>query len=225
MRWWTLGFAALLAAGGLATSLAHGSAEAAQVGLGAGAVLAVCAGAMSDMRDPVTGHLAVKLAWGEGAWEGGCVCCTCLLLAVGALAWRRAASGACVRGPHGGWRGWRRTLAPAHAPNPLLRPPPSRAVRSRPCPARPAATCAALAGYEYFRGWRHKRTRRGRRPHLEGCGLAAAAMCALYMATGMSGLSQYALPTNPGEAFKMVDVAEKSKVWARWGYGSMEMRG
>ena len=62
-------------------------------------------------------------------------------------------------------------------------------------------------------------------PHLEGCGFAAVAMCALYMLTGMSGLSQYALPTNPGEAFKMADVAQKSKIWTRWGYGNVEMRG
>jgi hypothetical protein len=50
-------------------------------------------------------------------------------------------------------------------------------------------------------------------------------MCALYMWTGMSGLAQYSLPTNPGEAFKMSDVATKSKIWARWGYSNVELRG
>jgi hypothetical protein len=63
-----------------------------------------------------------------------------------------------------------------------------------------------------------------RRPHLEGCGLTAAAMCILYMWTGMSGLAQYALPTNPGEAFKMSDVATKSKIWEAWGYGDVTLR-
>jgi hypothetical protein len=63
-----------------------------------------------------------------------------------------------------------------------------------------------------------------RQPHLEGCGLAAVAMCALYMWTGMSGLSHVALPTNPGEAFKMADVATKSKIWDQWGYSGVEMR-
>jgi hypothetical protein len=44
------------------------------------------------------------------------------------------------------------------------------------------------------------------------------------MATGMSGLSEVALPTNPGEAFKMVDVAQRHKVWEYWGYGGLTMR-
>lgn len=101
-------------------------------------------------------------------------------------------------------------------------PPPPRF--PRPLPRR-AATCAALAAREYWCGWRHKRRRSARRPHLEGCGAAALAMCALYMATGMSGLAEYALPTNPGQAFKMADVATKSKVWQRWGYSGVEMRG
>jgi len=75
MRWWTLGFAALLAAGGLAAFAAHGSAEAAQIGLGAGAVLGVCGAAMSDMQHGPLGHLGVKVAWGEldaVGREGGC---------------------------------------------------------------------------------------------------------------------------------------------------------
>jgi hypothetical protein len=65
MRWWTVGFGALLAAGGLAAFAAHGSAEAARVGLGCGATLAVCGGAMSDMQHGQFGELAVKAAWGE----------------------------------------------------------------------------------------------------------------------------------------------------------------
>jgi len=92
-------------------------------------------------------------------------------------------------------------------------------------PSHPPATCLLLAAREYYYGWRHKRSRRLRQPHLEGCGVAAALMCVLYMLTGMSGLSQYALPTNPGEAFKMVDVARKSKIWEQWGYSNVELRG
>lgn len=64
-----------------------------------------------------------------------------------------------------------------------------------------------------------------RKPHLEASGWAAAGMCAMYMWTGMGGLAQYALPANPGEAFKMADVARKSKIWAQWGYGDVELRG
>jgi hypothetical protein len=65
MRWWTVAFGALLAAGGMLTCAAHGSAEAAWVGLGAGAALALCGAAMSDMQYGALGHLAVKAAWGE----------------------------------------------------------------------------------------------------------------------------------------------------------------
>jgi hypothetical protein len=92
-----------------------------------------------------------------------------------------------------------------------------------PAPA-PAAICLLLAAREYAFGWRHKRGRRARAPRLEGCGLAAAGMCVLYMWTGMGGLSQYALPTNPGEAFKMSDIARKHKIWEAWGYGDITMR-
>ena len=46
-----------------------------------------------------------------------------------------------------------------------------------------------------------------------------------YALGGMSGLSEYALPTNPGEAFKWPDVAAKHKVWAYWGYSGVTMRG
>lgn len=49
-------------------------------------------------------------------------------------------------------------------------------------------------------------------------------MAVMYMWTGMSGLSQYALPTNPGEAFKMADIAQRHKIWDYWGYGSATMR-
>lgn len=149
MRWWTLGFAAVLATGGLLAFASHGSTEAAQVGLGCGAVLAMCGAAMSDMQHGELGEVAVKAAW---------------------------------------------------------------------------ATCLLLAAREYWWGWRHKRGRRVRQPHLEGCGLTSAAMCLLYMWTGMSGLARYALPTNPGEAFKMVDIAQKHKVWEAWGYGDEQMR-
>jgi hypothetical protein len=57
-----------------------------------------------------------------------------------------------------------------------------------------------------------------------GTGWACFAMAVMYMWTGMSGLSQYALPTNPGEAFKMADIAQRHKIWDYWGYGSTTMR-
>ncbi len=65
MRWWTCAFAALLAAGGLVAFLLHGSVDSVYVGMGAGALLAVCGMAMSDMRNSWYGEAAVKMAWGE----------------------------------------------------------------------------------------------------------------------------------------------------------------
>jgi hypothetical protein len=59
---------------------------------------------------------------------------------------------------------------------------------------------------------------------LRGTGWACFSMALMYMWTGMSGLSQYALPTNPGEAFKMYDIAQRHKIWDYWGYGSTTMR-
>lgn len=91
-------------------------------------------------------------------------------------------------------------------------------------PGKHAATCLLLTAREYWWGWSHKRGRRARAPRLEGCGAAALAMAAMYMWTGMGGLAQYALPTNPGEAFKMSDVARKSKIWEQWGYGDVTLR-
>lgn len=58
----------------------------------------------------------------------------------------------------------------------------------------------------------------------KGTGWACLCMALLYLYTGMSGLSEYKLPTNPGEAFKMVDIAQKHKVWEYWGYGGLTMR-
>ncbi len=82
------------------------------------------------------------------------------------------------------------------------------------CLLHPPATCLIMAAREYWWGWSHKRTQRyfDHEPKLGATGWASLAMCALYMVTGMSGLAQYSLPTNPGEAFKMVDVAQKHKV-------------
>lgn len=57
-----------------------------------------------------------------------------------------------------------------------------------------------------------------------GTGWACFAMAVMYMWTGMSGLADYALPTNPGEAFKMADIAQRHKIWDYWGYGSATMR-
>jgi hypothetical protein len=84
-----------------------------------------------------------------------------------------------------------------------------------------------VAAKEYYQGWRHQSNRywlMPRQPHLENTGWAAAAMAALYMLTGMSGLSHIALPTNPGEAFKWTDVAAKHLVWEHWGYSNATMR-
>lgn len=57
--------ASLCAAGGLYTYIRSGCAESLQVGMGAAALLSICAIAMSDMTDGPDGHLAVKAAWGE----------------------------------------------------------------------------------------------------------------------------------------------------------------
>jgi hypothetical protein len=57
-----------------------------------------------------------------------------------------------------------------------------------------------------------------------GTGWACFSMAVFYMWTGMSGLAQYALPTNPGEAFKMADIAQRHKIWDYWGYSGATMR-
>jgi hypothetical protein len=57
-----------------------------------------------------------------------------------------------------------------------------------------------------------------------GTGWACFSMAVFYMWSGMSGLAQYALPTNPGEAFKMADIAQRHKIWDYWGYSSSTMR-
>lgn len=97
------------------------------------------------------------------------------------------------------------------------------------CPSRlpPAAVCACLAARDYYWGWPH-RGREGSRQdsnRLSGSGTAAVAMCVGYMWTGMSGLWEFALPTNPGAVFKHPNVAFKSRVWEQWGYGQVYMRG
>ena len=75
-------------------------------------------------------------------------------------------------------------------------------------------------------GWQHKRKRRlaASAPRLELTGLAAAALCAGYMLTDMSGLGEVALPPNPGAVFKSPDVAYRASVWQKWGYGQVQMR-
>uniref|UniRef100_UPI0035A3D71D CrTam39 n=1 Tax=Chlamydomonas reinhardtii TaxID=3055 RepID=UPI0035A3D71D len=150
MRWWTLAFAAIMAAGGLATSVATGYVEPVQAGLGAGALLALAGAAMSDARC-VPGALGVKLAW---------------------------------------------------------------------------AVCALIVLKEVSVGWQHKRKRRlaASAPRLELTGLAAAALCAGYMLTDMSGMGEVALPPNPGAVFKSPDVAYRASVWQKWGYGQVQMR-
>ncbi len=108
--------------------------------------------------------------------------------------------------------------------------PPARLLTPAWCPASlhpprtRAAVCALLALKEGLWGWQHKRRRDGAPPRLELCGWAALAMCALLMATDMSGLAEVALPTNPGGVFKSPDIAAKSKVWSNWGFNQVQMR-
>ncbi|GFR43177.1 hypothetical protein Agub_g4227, partial [Astrephomene gubernaculifera] len=150
MRWWTLGFAAVLAAGGLLTTLSTGYLEAVQFGGGAAALLCIAAAGMSDAAS-LPGVLGVKLAW---------------------------------------------------------------------------AVCALIVAKECYWGWQHQRTRRlaTSAPRLQLSGLAALAMCAGYMLTDMSALGEVALPTNPGAVFKSPDVAYRSSIWHKWGYGQVLMR-
>jgi hypothetical protein len=53
------------AVGGICVHAQSGSVQAAQLGLGAGALLGLSAVAMSDMRDSELSELGVKAAWGE----------------------------------------------------------------------------------------------------------------------------------------------------------------
>ncbi|WIA40731.1 hypothetical protein OEZ86_004420 [Tetradesmus obliquus] len=98
------------------------------------------------------------------------------------------------------------------------------------------AVCAALA-FSDFSGRGLKPCPQQQQQHWGGSSSSSSSsssfrgtgwlcMCSalLYMWTGMAGLSSYALPTNPGEAFKMVDVAQRHKVWDYWGYGDLTMR-
>jgi hypothetical protein len=59
------------AVGGVWVNAQTGSPQAAQLGLGAGALLGLSAIAMSDIRDSDLGELGVKAAWGESKpwWE------------------------------------------------------------------------------------------------------------------------------------------------------------
>lgn len=66
MRWWTLAFGLLLAAGGLAVYAMGGYLESLQVGFGAGALMLMGGMAMSDMSIDA-GHLGVKVAFGKRA--------------------------------------------------------------------------------------------------------------------------------------------------------------
>ena len=50
------------------------------------------------------------------------------------------------------------------------------------------------------------------------------AMCAAYMLTGMSGMAEHHLPSNPGSVYKSMDVAQKARVWENFGYGGVSMR-
>lgn len=89
-----------------------------------------------------------------------------------------------------------------------------------------AAVCAFLALREFYVGWAHRRGKYQLRTvgQLGGCGWASAAMCALYMWTGMAGLDGVCLPDTPGAVFKSDNVIEKQRVWARWGYHNAPMR-
>lgn len=62
------------------------------------------------------------------------------------------------------------------------------------------------------------------RVSLSACGRAAVAMCTALMATDMSGMEEWALPTTPGAVYKSGDVALKQRVWEHWGYGQVSMK-
>ncbi|GIL49895.1 hypothetical protein Vafri_6208 [Volvox africanus] len=62
MRWWTYAFAAMLAVGGLLTTIWTGSLEPLQLGWAAAAMLVLSGAAMSRI-DSAPGALGVKLAW------------------------------------------------------------------------------------------------------------------------------------------------------------------
>eukprot|EP00195_Chlamydomonas_chlamydogama_P007886 CAMPEP_0202895172 /NCGR_PEP_ID=MMETSP1392-20130828/4422_1 /ASSEMBLY_ACC=CAM_ASM_000868 /TAXON_ID=225041 /ORGANISM="Chlamydomonas chlamydogama, Strain SAG 11-48b" /LENGTH=363 /DNA_ID=CAMNT_0049580089 /DNA_START=94 /DNA_END=1185 /DNA_ORIENTATION=- len=96
------------------------------------------------------------------------------------------------------------------------------------------ATCALLAAKEYALGWTHRPVplevpQVFKKPveqpsRLGGTGTVCLAMCALYMLTDMSGLDEHQLPANPGSVYKSADVAQKHRVWERYGYGGVAMR-
>ncbi len=89
-----------------------------------------------------------------------------------------------------------------------------------------AAVCALLFVKDGFLGWAHQRSRQvdGPQARLGLCGAVSLALCCGYCLTDMSGLPEVALPTNPGGVFKAPDVAMRSQVWSRWGYGDVQMR-
>jgi hypothetical protein len=161
---------------------------------------------MSDMRHGWLGAAAVKAAWGARTFFWECFV-FCFVVGKG-----RGKAGWCFSVLF--------TLHRSKSSTLLCDPQPRQPTRKK-----IAATCALLALREYYFGWRHKRGRRARAPRLEGTGITAALMCGLYMWTGMGGLATYALPDNPGAAFKMADIATKSKIWDAWGYSNVEMRG
>jgi hypothetical protein len=84
----------------------------------------------------------------------------------------------------------------------------------------PAAVCAALAFSDFSGRGLKPCPQQQQQQHwgsssssgFRGTGWLCMCSALLYMWTGMAGLSSYALPTNPGEAFKMVDVAQRHKV-------------
>ncbi|KAG1676463.1 hypothetical protein FOA52_002283 [Chlamydomonas sp. UWO 241] len=108
--------------------------------------------------------------------------------------------------------------------------------------------CAALAAKEIWFGWAHRpapgalsevmwgtggrstsSSQRGGRLQSSqerwgGCARACALMCVAYMWTGMNGLDELALPTNPGAVYKNPDVSIKHRVWEKWGFGNAAMR-
>ncbi len=96
-----------------------------------------------------------------------------------------------------------------------------------PLPARPRpAICVLLFAKDAWWGWQHKRRRTlaASTPSMGLCGAAALALAAGLMLTDMSALGEVALPDNPGAVFKSPDVAYRSSVWSKWGYGQVQMR-
>jgi len=224
MRWWTVAFGLFFLVGGLTAPLGGGDTVPAYV---AATALLTCGAMMSDMRHPWMGHLGVKWAWlvcaAVAAWDFACG------WRLGPL-WRLPPHAperpspfpALLRFCFGFERDelprWLGGAPPGSAP----RPPSMRGV-----PAS-AAGRALGGGCDPAHFPDTSELPLGHRPpqfDLLAPAGASACLCALYMLTGMGGLSGEgtAIPESPGATFKMTDVSRKTRSWDAWGYGHLPM--